>query len=122
MKHTPTKTPWSYHDGKIYARLPSFMAGRQDRSVTIAKCDSNEVFMTENISMEELHANGRFIVHAVNMHESLVEALKANAIRFPMEFKTTTKDCTCNQFIDSNSCRHVMALIALKNANVYFGD
>lgn len=76
MKHTPTKTPWSYHDGKIYACLPSFMAGRQDRSVTIAKCDSNEVFMTENISMEELHANGRFIVHAVNMHEEMVRLLK----------------------------------------------
>lgn len=62
------------------------------------------------------------VIKCVNCHDELIDALKANAVRFPMEFKTTTKDCTCNQFIDTNNCRHVMALKALKKADVYFGD
>lgn len=46
----------------------------------------------------------------------LLEALKVNAIRFPIEFKTTMNSCTCNQFIDNEACRHVMALQVIAKA------
>lgn len=48
----------------------------------------------------------------------LLEALKANAVRFPIEFNTTLERCDCNQFLDTDYCRHVMAMRAIEKAEV----
>lgn len=59
-----------------------------------------------------------FIAHAANAHEEMLIALKQLAVRFPLEFKTTTHPpkCTCNQFTDNDFCRHLDALAAIDKA------
>lgn len=46
----------------------------------------------------------------------MLTALENIAARFPIEFGTTTRKCTCLQFEDNNICRHILVLKAIKAA------
>lgn len=90
MKHT--KTPWSigYNDGKIVDIVSS-------QGGVIAAFKVEELGHTQKL-------NAEFIVHAVNMHEKLVEAL---------DYLTSTCDSEPKM---SNSEALQLAKIALSQA------
>lgn len=59
-------------------------------------------------------ANAKLIAAA----PELLDALNDLAVRFEMEFKTkpSIQECKCNQFLDTDDCRHLQAFRAIKKA------